>query len=240
MRICRLRTRPLAVLGAALSLTLLAPGAASAGFLDSLFGGNRPPQAVAPAVRSIGPAVQPIGPAVLPYAPATASLTQPYGITQPPIDPNGYGAGYGATFCVRLCDGRFFPVAGHPTATPIQMCSAFCPAAKTRIFTGSEIADARAADGARYADLDNAFVYRQKIVPGCTCNGRDAFGLAKIDLANDPTLQAGDIVATAKGLQKFTGSQAALRKGGAFTPVQRGNVSGQRPRLATMGVASSR
>src|SRR5579871_2124015 len=183
MRNHRLRTHPLAIVGAALSLALLAPGAASAGFLDSLFGGDRQPQAVAPAVRPIGPAVQPIGPAVLPYA-ATASLAQPYGITQPPIDPNlGYGVGYGATFCVRLCDGRYFPVQGHPTATPIQMCSAFCPAAKTRIYTGSEISDARAADGARYADLDNAFVYRQKIVPGCTCNGRDTFGLAKIDLA---------------------------------------------------------
>jgi len=226
MLVRRLSARPLAVLGAALTITLLATGAASAGFLDSLFPGNPPP---APT------------PATLPYAatptPVTGSLTQPGGITQPPGVPYlgaGYGtiSGYGTTFCVRLCDGRFFPVQGQATATPVQMCSAFCPAAKTRIFTGSEIADARADDGARYADLANAFVYRQKIVPACTCNGRDAFGLAKIDLANDPTLQAGDIVATAKGLQRFTGSQAQLKKGGGFTPVPRGEGGGNR-RVAT-------
>ena len=41
---------------------------------------------------------------------------------------------------------------------------------------------------------ENAFVYRQKIVPGCTCNGRDTFGLAPISIANDPTLRQGDIV----------------------------------------------
>src|SRR5262249_42054082 len=235
------------------SLTLLAPGAASAGFLDTLFQGNRQPQAVPPVVQPVGPAVQPIGPAVrptgpagqpigpavLPYA-ATASLAPPYGITQPPIDPNlGYGAGYGTAFCVRLCDGRYFPVQGHATATPIQMCSAFCPAAKTKVFTGAEIADARADDGGRYADLANAFVYRQKLVPGCTCNGRRGFGLAKIDRPNDPSLQAGDIVATPKGLQRFNGSQAALRKGGGFSPVQR-HDGGQRPRVATTGVASAR
>ena len=220
MPVSRLSARPLAVLAAALSITLLATGAASAGFLDTLFHGNPPP---APP------------PAALPYAaaPATASLAQPGGIAQPPSGTGsgygfGYSYGYGTTFCVRLCDGRFFPVQSHATATPVQMCSAFCPAAKTRIFSGSEIADARADDGARYADLANAFVYRQKLVPGCTCNGRDAFGLAKIDLANDPTLQAGDIVATAKGLQKFTGSQAQLKKGGGLTPVQRGEAGSRR------------
>jgi hypothetical protein len=227
MPVSRHKARALAVAGAALSITLLATGTASAGFLDSLFG-NRQQEAAAPAA--------------LPYAPtpATASLSQPSGIAQPPREVgSGYGSGYGGVaFCVRLCDGRFFPVQRYAGATPIQMCSAFCPAAKTRIFTGSEIANAHAADGARYADLDNAFVYRQKIVPGCTCNGRDAFGLAPIDLSNDPTLHAGDIVATATGLQKYTGSQAQLRKGAGFTPVHLGDA-GTRPRVATAGVASA-
>src|SRR3954451_6658332 len=81
-------------------------------------------------------------------------------------------------------------------ATSIQLCNAFCPAAKTQVFNGSQIAHAAASNGARYATLDNAFVYRQKIVPGCTCNGKDTFGLAKIDVASDPTLKPGDIVAT--------------------------------------------
>src|ERR1043165_2389089 len=78
----------------------------------------------------------------------------------------------------------------------VQRCNAFCRAAKTQVFNGSQIDYAVASNGARYAGLDNAFVYRQKIVPGCTCNGRDAFGLAKIDVAHDPTLRPGDIVAS--------------------------------------------
>lgn len=229
MRFSRHSARPLAIAGLAVSITLLATGAASAGFLDSLFHGSRQ---------------QDVPLAALPYADtsATASLAQPSGIAQPPREVGtgtGYGYGSGGTFCVRLCDGRFFPVQRHAGATPIQMCSAFCPAAKTKIFTGSEIAHARAADGARYADLDNAFVYRQKVVPGCTCNGRDAFGLAPIDVSNDPSLRAGDIVATATGLQKFTGSQAQLRQGAGFTPMQVGTAASQRPRLATNGVATA-
>ena len=84
---------------------------------------------------------------------------------------------------MRLCDGRYFPMQRHANANPAQLCSAFCPAAKTQVFNGSQIDQADATNGARYADLDNAFVYRQKIVDGCTCNGKDSFGLAKIDVA---------------------------------------------------------
>ena len=50
--------------------------------------------------------------------------------------------------------------------------------------------------GQRYADLENAFVYRQRIVEGCSCNGKDSFGLARIDVASDPTLRPGDIVSS--------------------------------------------
>jgi hypothetical protein len=106
------------------------------------------------------------------------------------------GGGRGVAFCVRLCDGRYFPIQRHANATPVQLCSAFCPATKTAVFNGSQIDHAIASNGARYADLDNAFVYRQKVVDNCTCNGKDSFGLARIDVAADPTLRQGDIVAT--------------------------------------------
>jgi len=108
----------------------------------------------------------------------------------------GGGTGRTVAYCVRLCDGRHFPMQRHANANPVQLCNAFCPAAKTQVFNGSQIDTAVASNGARYANLDNAFVYREKIVPGCTCNGRDAFGLAKIDIAHDPTLRQGDIVAS--------------------------------------------
>src|ERR1700751_1067590 len=106
-----------------------------------------------------------------------------------------YGGG-GQAYCVRLCDGRYFPLQPHPTASPAQLCSAFCPASQTRIFRGSPIENAVGPDGGRYAELKNAFVYRKQLVAGCTCNGKDAFGLVTLDAANDPTLRPGDAGAT--------------------------------------------
>jgi hypothetical protein len=116
---------------------------------------------------------------------------------------------------VRSCDGHFFPVRAHPGLSAAQACHAFCPAAETRLYSGSSIDHATASDGSRYADLPNAFAYRKQIVAGCTCNGRDPFGLAQIDPKADPTLKAGDVVVTDKGPEAFTGSKTAQ-----FTPVQ--------------------
>jgi hypothetical protein len=117
---------------------------------------------------------------------------QRYGPTTTPSI--GGNTGRSVAYCVRLCDGRYFPMQRHANANPVQLCNAFCPAAKTQVFNGSQIDYAVANNGSRYSDLENAFVYRQKILPGCTCNGRDTFGLAPISIANDPTLRQGDIV----------------------------------------------
>ena len=128
------------------------------------------------------------------YSEPGPMMEERYGPTSTPSI--GGNTGRYVAYCVRLCDGRFFPMQRHNNATSIQLCSAFCPAAKTQVFNGTAIDHAVANNGARYSDLGNAFVYREKIVPGCTCNGKDAFGLAKIDVANDPTLRPGDIVAS--------------------------------------------
>ena len=142
------------------------------------------------------------------YAPVTAyaapAVTPPYkplDLPSPPAVSSG-----GTSYCVRLCDGRYFPlsspVAGS-RASAAKTCSAMCPAADTAIFRGGDIDTAYGARGERYADLAQAFVYRDRLVADCTCNGHDAFGLAPIDVATDPTLRAGDIVATRSGLQVF-------------------------------------
>ncbi len=55
----------------------------------------------------------------------------------------------------------------------------------------------------------------------CTCNGKTALGLAKIDLAADPTLRAGDIVATAQGLKVFNGAAGARHKAASFVSLKR-------------------
>jgi hypothetical protein len=109
----------------------------------------------------------------------------------------------GAAFCVRLCDGRHFPIQGQRNVSTAAQCSSFCPASTTEIFFGRSIEHAASNDGRRYADLPNAFVYRERIVPGCTCDGRNTTGLAQVPLADDPTLRNGDIVATSAGLSVY-------------------------------------
>src|SRR5207249_1793101 len=79
--------------------------------------------------------------------------------------------------CVRLCDGRYFPVQRHSGVGSAKSCSSFCPASATKIYNGNSINHAVAPDGKRYSELAIAFVYRERIIPGYTYNGRDAFGL---------------------------------------------------------------
>jgi len=118
-------------------------------------------------------------------------------------------------YCVRLCDGRYFPIQRHSGATAGQTCSSMCPASATKIYNGNAIDHAVAPDGKRYSELATAFTYRKKIVPGCTCNGRDAFGLVNTAVADDPTLRPGDIVATNAGLMAYSGGP----NGSTFTPI---------------------
>lgn len=103
-------------------------------------------------------------------------------------------------FCVRTCDGRYFPITMRDGQSSAEICNNFCPASETKIYHGSSIDDASTDSGKSYSDMPNAFRYRNEIVGGCTCNGKDAFGLAQIKVEEDPTLRKGDLVAGAKGL----------------------------------------
>ena len=188
----------------AIALMAAAPsGEASAqGLFNFLFGGpSRPPA---------------------PLPPQTNAYTNPFGSPEPgqPSPTPSVGTGRTTTYCVRLCDGRYFPVQRYAGSTPVQLCNALCPASRTVVFSGGEINNAVAQNGARYADLDNAFVYREKIVPDCTCNGRDPFGTARVDITSDPTLRPGDIVATTEGMKAFTGGRRPGREMADFTPIQ--------------------
>jgi hypothetical protein len=131
--------------------------------------------------------------------------------------------GHGVAYCVRLCDGQHFPLEARVmNATPVEACRSMCPASRTKVFYGAEIEHAVAKDGARYTDLDNAFVYRKQLVAHCTCNGKNAMGLAPYDLPTDPTLRPGDIVATQTGLLSYTGNPAQ-----PYTPVTVSSVATQ-------------
>jgi hypothetical protein len=121
-------------------------------------------------------------------------------------------------YCVRLCDGYFFPLPRSFAISTAEQCRSFCPAAKVKVFGGNNISHAASADGSRYINLDTALLYRTRLVDNCTCNGRDAFGLARLDVANDPTLRAGDIVATNDGFLAYVGPKSG-RRNADFTPV---------------------
>lgn len=125
-------------------------------------------------------------------------------------------SGPSAVFCVRLCDGRYFPIQRTAGANAAQLCNSFCPAAHTKVFSGGGIDHAVARDGTRYTGLSNAFAYRTRTVENCTCNGHDPYGLVTLRPDSDPTLRNGDIVATNEGFMAYS----AGRRHAEFTPVQ--------------------
>jgi Protein of unknown function (DUF2865) len=177
----------------ALPLVAMPPTQASAqGFFDFLFGQRPAP----------GPSLPPLPPpSGVPDARPQANQADPLGRIRPGESITNSNTGRVVAYCVRLCDGRYFPLERHATAQPARLCSAFCPGSATKVFNGSVIEFATAADGGRYGDLKTAFLYRKKLVDNCTCNGRDAFGLAAIDIDSDPTLRTGDTVTTTDGTQ---------------------------------------
>ncbi|MDI4658743.1 DUF2865 domain-containing protein [Xanthobacter autotrophicus] len=123
------------------------------------------------------------------------------------------GSGVGMAYCVRTCDGRYFPLQGKAADDgALAQCNAFCPAAKMAIYTSSDstrgIDAAVSRTGKAYSELPNAFVYRQRLVEGCTCTAESRIGgLHRIDVMNDPTLRRGDVVMTQEGSRVFTGGR---------------------------------
>jgi len=148
-------------------------------------------------------------------------------------------AGSGPAFCVRSCDGKYFPLTMRGNATPVQMCQAFCPASATKVFYGSQIDSASASNGERYADSENAFAYRKALRADCTCNGKSPSGLAPVDLTLDTSLRSGDVVATTDGLVAYTGVRLGAGQTAEFTPVASypGLTADVRARLGEMKVA---
>lgn len=186
-------------------LMLAIPGASQAqGFFESLFG------AFGGAARAPADDVQR---RVIPQRRATQPLIFGDERAEPRRRSRGSkvskasttsGSGEGA-FCVRACDGRYFPVPSAGGQSRAEVCSSFCPASDTAIYYGSSIDSAESSDGRPYSALRNAFRFRNEVVPGCTCNGKEPFGLARIDINEDPTLRKGDIVASGDGLMVATG-----------------------------------
>jgi hypothetical protein len=155
--------------------------------------------------------------------------------------PRAAVASYGPSFCVRTCDGRYFPLM-RAAASPVQMCQSFCPASATKVYFGSNIDGATTASGERYADSENAYAYRKALRADCTCNGRDPAGLAPVDLTMDSSLRPGDVIATTNGLVAYSGLRVGNDQTAEFTPVSSypGLTPEVRARLGEMKVAPVR
>jgi hypothetical protein len=134
--------------------------------------------------------------------PAPPQIRMPFpGDDMPRYDaprPRAYGGGM--AYCVRGCDGRYFPAQGSDNESKLQSCRSLCPAGGTTLVYGADIDDAVTANGKPYSELPNAFRYRNELVQGCTCNGKDPAGLARVRIEDDPTLRKGDIFAGTGGL----------------------------------------
>lgn len=140
-----------------------------------------------------------------------------------------YSGGGTYAFCVRTCDGRYFPLQGRPYGAgdpnAAAQCAAFCPAATTEVFVSASsergIEEASNKNGKAYTSLPTAFAFRERIVEGCSCraDGKVA-GIGRINVMNDPTLKRGDIVMTADGARIFTGerSRPPFREGDFVAP----------------------
>lgn len=215
------------LVAATLAVPLLATPApvAAEGLFDFFFGGmQQRPQRDVP---------QQASPFVDPFASQQNPAAQPQN-----VPPTRSANASGPAFCVRSCDGKYFPLM-RGLASPAQMCQAFCPASATKVYFGSSIDGAYSQTGERYADSENAFAYRKALRADCTCNGRDPAGLAPVDLALDASLKAGDVIATTDGLVAYTGIRVGNEQSFDFTPVASypGLTAAVRARLGEMKVA---
>jgi hypothetical protein len=181
----------IALVAVATAITLVAaPAPAGAqGFFQSLFG------------AFTRPAQRPVAQEPLIYGDETPD-------SRPGPGSSMTSGGTGGAFCVRSCDGRYFPVPSSAGVSRAELCNQFCPASTTAVVYGSNIDNARTPEGRAYSSLPNAFRFRTEMVAGCTCNGSDGLGLARIDINKDRTLRQGDIVVGQNGPLVATGRPA--------------------------------
>jgi Protein of unknown function (DUF2865) len=182
---------------AALMAVSIAPAAQAEDFLSALFGafgGHRPQPPVTP----------------LSYGGEQGTAFPPEAAVS---RPRTYG-GAAQAYCVRTCDGRYFPISAAGNQSRAASCNSFCPAAETKVLYGSHIDTAVTENGKPYSELPNAFRYREQLVAGCTCDGKDSVGLAAVKIEDDATLRRGDIVAGPNGL--MVAAHGADRRGASL------------------------
>ena len=127
-----------------------------------------------------------------------------------PVDPDAPPAAAPAppdrvvrVYCVRHCDGAFYPLAVDVPKDKVggldQLCQAQCPNAESSVFSdmGGDVAKAVANDGSTYDALPTAFRFEKETSPTCSCRGPGrswAETLAKAETMIEA--QRGDVTVT--------------------------------------------
>jgi hypothetical protein len=98
------------------------------------------------------------------------------------------GVGTYRTFCVRLCDGFYFPVSFATTRGKVREDAARCERqgpSRSRLYfhrnSDQTVDDMVDLNGQPYTKLPDAFRFREIYVPDCTCHGNpwDAEAIAR-------------------------------------------------------------
>ncbi|MEW5423201.1 DUF2865 domain-containing protein [Amorphus sp. 3PC139-8] len=88
-----------------------------------------------------------------------------------------YRGGGMKTWCVRLCDGFYFPVSYSTSSSnyrrDLAICQGRCPGADVSLYSHPSYLDPEdmvsTVSGERYTALPTAFLYRDKVISGCGC-----------------------------------------------------------------------
>lgn len=90
-----------------------------------------------------------------------------------------FRGGGNTAYCVRTCDGFYFPI-NHSGAQGVDRydtaCQTSCPGAETEVYfmkRGGDIKWSSSARGEGYMRLPNALKYRKERDPACTCKNQD-------------------------------------------------------------------
>lgn len=123
------------------------------------------------------------------------------------------------TMCVRQCDGYYFPVSFSTLPSQFEadktQCRERC-AAPTQLFVyrnpGEDVESMVSLDGKPYTELENAWLYRQKFIKGCSC---DAAEYSEADIA--------------QSIAELKGQSARLDPGGDGGQSGEGAGAGEQP-----------
>jgi len=206
----------LSAVGAICALvTLLAPAEGQAeGLLDFLFGSTPGPVRQAPASRGSRDSA------------ATQRASQKKAVGELRFAKPGEGGPGQAEpstggYCVRMCDGYFFPLIKSAHATRQQSCEFACPSAPMEIYDGGSIETARNYKGERYTSLKTAFAFRDKASTNCSCNDpKSSQAFFERTALTDPTLRSGDVVVEANGAFVYSGSNLVPLSRASFVSSQ--------------------